>query len=387
MFITYQELLGMKEMEDAKVVAGKEGMNKTIRWCHVIEIKTPGKWATQNLLVFATGVALVDDVENGLLEMVRSLANQNASGLVLGIGPYIPEVPDSVKREADETKLPIIALPQEIKFVDVSFQIANLIFEKTATNNRQHLLLENVLTDSGESNYDAELEYYGYLRNTEYRLVVIHKNSKGKIATAVEEALQILTAEIRSRIQKKIFLLNRMNQFILFIPQINGSSKEYEFEDILKDLDCLMEKQIGEGGYQISVSEWVNQSSMLRECYRQTKEVYEKGRWLFPEKRIVYYSELGIFSMVDLNKKNELENIMQNELGELVKYNELIITLQAYIDHNMNMQETADALYVHINTMKYRLKKIDCMLPEGLKKNQIFRIQTGLYLYRILKFS
>lgn len=164
MFITYQELLALKEMEDAEVVAGKEGMNKAIRWCHVIEIKTPGKWATPGLLVFATGVALTDNIENELLQMVESLSEQKASGLVLGIGAYISDVPESVIQEADEKHLPLIALPEKTRFADVSFRVGNLIFEKMATNNRQHLLLENVLTDSGTESYDAELEYYGYLQ-------------------------------------------------------------------------------------------------------------------------------------------------------------------------------------------------------------------------------
>lgn len=130
----------------------------------MIEIKTPGKWATPGLLVFATGVALTDNIENELLQMVESLSEQKASGLVLGIGAYISDVPESVIQEADEKHLPLIALPEKTRFADVSFRVGNLIFEKMATNNRQHLLLENVLTDSGTESYDAELEYYGYLQ-------------------------------------------------------------------------------------------------------------------------------------------------------------------------------------------------------------------------------
>lgn len=383
MFLTYQELLAIKEMEDAEVVAGREGMNKAIRWCHVIEIKKPGKWATPNLLVFATGVALTDDIENGLLQMVESLAEQKASGLVLGIGVYIPCVPESVIRLADEKRLPIITLPEKARFADISFRVGNLIFEKMATNNRQHLLLENVLTSGGTDSYDAELEYYGYLRGVPYRIAVIHKNGKGRIAPEVSDALQMEISGIRNKIQRKIFFLNRMNQYILLIPDTSSVS-EYSFEDIMGDIDRLMQREMGDGQYQIAISDWAEQSSALAACYEQTRVIYEKGRYLFPERRVVHYADLGIFCMVDLSRTAELEQLMNSALGELAEDAELIGTLQTYIDCNMNMQAAADALFVHINTMKYRLKKINEMLPHGLLKSRVFQIQTGLYLYRIL---
>lgn len=385
MFITYQELLSLREMEQAEVVAGREGLSKTIKWCHVIEIQNVGDWVTANLLVFTSGVALTNNTEEALFHMVNALYRKQAAGLVLGIGAYIAEVPASVIARADELKFPIIALPEAVKFVDVTYKIGNLIFEKMATNNRQHLLLENVITDSGHINYEAELEYYGYLRDIAYRVVVIHKSTKGKISNDVADEIQLAIANIRNQIHRKIFLLNRMNQFVLLVPDTKGLiENEFTFEDILQEFMKVIEQQEDASLYETGVSDWAEHPSQLPKCYEQVRKVFERGRYFFPDKRVLYYSDLGIFSMVDMDDTSELEHIMQNALGDLSGQEELINTLQTYIECDMNMQETADRLFVHVNTMKYRLKKIDAMLPEGLSKSRLFRIQTGIYLYRFL---
>lgn len=384
MFITYQELLSLREMEEAEVIAGREGLSKTIRWCHVIEIENMGDWVTANLLVFTSGVALTNNMEEALLHIVKALYQKQAAGLVLGIGEYIPEVPRSVILKADELKFPIVALPEAVKFVDITYKIGNLIFEKMATNNRQHLLLENVITDSGHINYEAELEYYGYLRGIAYRVVVIHKSTKGKISNDVAEEIQLMISNIRNQIHRKIFLLNRMNQFVLLIPDTKGIEEYYTFEDILQNLMKVIEKQEDASLYQTGVSDWAEHPSQLPKCYEQVRKVFEKGRYLFPDKKVLYYSDLGIFSIVDMDDTSELEHIVQSTIGDLAGQQELVNTLQTYIECDMNMQETADKLFVHVNTMKYRLKKIDALLPEGLSKSRIFRIQTGIFLYRFL---
>lgn len=384
MFITYQELLSLRELEEAEVIAGRDGLSKTIKWCHVIEIENVGDWATANLLVFTSGVALTNNIEEALLHMVEALHGKQAAGLVLGIGEYIAEVPKSVISKADELKFPIISLPEAVKFVDVTYKIGNLIFEKMATNNRQHLLLENVITDSRHINYEAELEYYGYLRGVAYRVVVIHKSKKGKIANDVADRLQLMISNIRNQIHRKIFLLNRMNQFVLLIPDTKGIEIEYTFEDILQNLMKVIEEQEDASLYQTGVSDWAEHPSQLPKCYEQVRRVFERGRYFFPDKNILYYSDLGIFSIVDLEDTCELEHIVHSSLGNLAGQEELIHTLQTYIECDMNMQETANRLFIHVNTMKYRLKKINALLPEELSKSRLFHIQAGIYLYRFL---
>jgi len=56
-------------------------------------------------------------------------------------------------------------------------------------------------------------------------------------------------------------------------------------------------------------------------------------------------------------------------------------TLRAYLDHGLRMQETASALYVHVNTLFQRLRRIEEILQEDLRNPQVLlKIQLALMI-------
>lgn len=381
MFVTYKELLGLPEMDEAEIFGGKEGLDRNIHWCHVFEIEKMKEWTTPNLLVFCTGVAYKDNIEESLLIMVNNLSKLRASGLVLGMGEYISKVPESVIELADKLSFPVIGIPCKVKFVDITFKIANMIFEKQATLNRQQLLMENILRDQ-DNDYGAELEYYGFLRHISYRYVVIRKQGKGKVSETVTEEIGICISKIRNVTHRKIFMLTRMNQIILLVPDTHGikMNQEYSFENILSRIESAIKKTDNYDNYWIAVSDWTSDFTKLSKCYEQTQFLFSKGRNLFPDKKILYYSDLGILALMDFSREEEAKKIIENILGDVAENDELVESLHAYLTHNNSMQASADALYVHVNTMKYRMKKIEEMLPDGITKNDVFALEGAIYL-------
>lgn len=310
MYITFQELFEFEEMRDAQVLAGKTALNNLIRWGHVIEVKNSKDWATPNMLVFTTGIAIEDDAENGLINMIENLNEKGASGLVLGLG-FITDVPKKAVAFADEKEFPFIIIPGEVSFADVIFKIGNQIFEKMSSINRQHILIGNVLTETSTISYEAELEYYGYLRNVRYCVVAVRKEGKGRIENSIAEDLQFEVQKIRNTIHRKIFYYYKMNQLVFLIPDTHGTDTEISLESIIYGIDKYIEAKLGKDKYYIAVSEWASQPSDLSVAYKQVLTTFEKGRILCPEKRILSYKELGIFSLVDFSQKEELESIMK----------------------------------------------------------------------------
>lgn len=76
------------------------------------------------------------------------------------------------------------------------------------------------------------------------------------------------------------------------------------------------------------------------------------------------YEDLGIFQWVDILKEHRQKCHHTNKyLHRLKKYDErqqsnLLYTLEAYLEHDSNVYQTAKALFIHPNTMNYRLKRI-----------------------------
>lgn len=383
MYVTYKDVLELPEMQQAQVIAGKEGMTKIIRWCHVIEIEDLKEWTSQNILVITTGVAL-SDIETSMLHMLEILSKQNSAGWILAVGSYIKEVPKSVIEMADKLDFPLLIIPEKVKLVDLTYKIGRLVFEKQSKNNRLNLFLENVILDSAHNNDEAELEYYGYIRDIKYRVVVVQHHKKGKSLASVSENIYIMVSMLSKRIHRKIFVLTRMNQIVLLVPEVQDL-EEITLTDILAEISRISSEYMEQNTFRIGVSNPVEHYLLLSMAYGQVKTTLEKGELLFPEKPILFYSDLGIFRITDLDNEAEMESIAVNALGDLITHPDLMETLQTYIACDMNMQDTANQLFIHVNSMKYRLKKINSLLPQGLMKGHIYSIQTGLYLYHILE--
>lgn len=80
---------------------------------------------------------------------------------------------------------------------------------------------------------------------------------------------------------------------------------------------------------------------------------------------------MGIYKFLFTNGDNEeLRNYCDKRLQKLEEYDsanntELINTFLAYYMNGYNATKTADSLYIHRNTLQYRLSKINELL--GLK--------------------
>ena len=64
---------------------------------------------------------------------------------------------------------------------------------------------------------------------------------------------------------------------------------------------------------------------------------------------------------------------------------ELLGTLECYLNHEMNLQDAAQAMYIHKNTLKYRLQKIQEILGVKLKDTTVIAsIKLALKIRKIL---
>ncbi|MDO5688722.1 MAG: PucR family transcriptional regulator ligand-binding domain-containing protein [Tissierellia bacterium] len=96
-----------------------------------------------------------------------------------------------------------------------------------------------------------------------------------------------------------------------------------------------------------------------------------------------FYEDLGIrrllFSMVEDEKINE---VVDGVLAPIDHYDSdhnshLLETLLFFVNHNYNRKETAKALFIHVETLRYRLQKIEALT------GHTFVDSDGLLLYKL----
>ncbi|PLR79795.1 PucR family transcriptional regulator [Bacillus canaveralius] len=110
----------------------------------------------------------------------------------------------------------------------------------------------------------------------------------------------------------------------------------------------------------------------LGECFKEAKTALSITK-TFPKKGpVLLYEKLGVHRIISMvNSVDELRLFCQEYLSEISAYDYqqkdvLLETLHAYLQCGCNVPETAKKLFVHPNTVTYRLKKIQSLLKLDL---------------------
>lgn len=102
----------------------------------------------------------------------------------------------------------------------------------------------------------------------------------------------------------------------------------------------------------------------LRRSFGQALEALTLARNLFDGNRVLPFSDLGVYRLLcRLQHSEELAEFYDQTLGSLAQYDvahnmELIPTLEAFFAHHGNVSQTAESLYLHRNSLLYRLERI-----------------------------
>ena len=124
-----------------------------------------------------------------------------------------------------------------------------------------------------------------------------------------------------------------------------------------------------------------------RTSFRQAGQALEMARRL-GEHKPLFFPDLSVYRLLlQIEHNPELSAFQEETLGSLLAYEggqELIHTLEAYFDHNGNLSQTAEALFVHRNTLIYRMERIAGITGMDLDKpGTRLALQLALHIYRM----
>ena len=140
-----------------------------------------------------------------------------------------------------------------------------------------------------------------------------------------------------------------------------------------------------------SVFQMVDNTSQAREAYIMTNETLQAARIIYPEKFIYTYGEIRfvescreILSRGEAFVKEKISCLDKLQLQ--YDQEDLFRTLATYLlDANMNLQQTGSLLFLHKNTIKYRLNKIKVILNCDLvQMPETFALYQAAALRRLL---
>ncbi|UQZ87523.1 Carbohydrate diacid regulator [Paenibacillus konkukensis] len=130
----------------------------------------------------------------------------------------------------------------------------------------------------------------------------------------------------------------------------------------------------------------------IRQGYREAVKAVRLGSKSQAEEGCVYYGDLGVYRLLHpLYHEEELKRLYEETIGPLVQYDRmhsgrLAETLSEFFACNGSLADTAEKLYIHVNTIKYRLDKIaqltGCRVHDAEER---LLLHMGLKIYHYLQ--
>lgn len=401
------DIINLPALRLIKLVAGAEGLDRTVRWVYAVEVLEDtlqvSNWLNGGELLFLTGVGLKQN-NKLLIELIQSVEPKNIAGIVFFTGPYIKNVPENVTILANHLKFPIFELPWEVKLVEVTHDICSAIIMKEMEQRSLQNLLENIFFSNFNSydNFMNITSLYGDHLADFYRVLIVDLDNFALFLeqTGLQDEIEII--ELKGKFQKiiedsltrnklKALYMPRSDSVLMLVPG-NPNSDEI-INKLIQDIrSSITEKLLG-----LTVS--VGIGNCYRELQDMKKSLHEAEQALIVAKcnrdknATCFYNSIGVYRiLLDMNDQHELERIFQETLGDLIQYDkmngtDLVRTLNVFLDEKGSLNTTSERLIIHRNTLSYRLHKIESISGfNTASAEDCFNIHLALKVGRLLGY-
>lgn len=150
-------------------------------------------------------------------------------------------------------------------------------------------------------------------------------------------------------------------------------AKADTYEDVNKIAKTLVDTLSMEAMVQVRVAygSIINELKDVSKCYKEASMALDVGRIFYAHKEVLAYNELGIGRLIHQLPFSLCEMFLKEVFrGDAIEQfdKETLATVNAFFENDLNISETARKMYLHRNTLGYRLDKIQKTTGLDVKK-------------------
>lgn len=372
--ITCRDILNLK-LDGVELISGEAGLDRMVSWTYMVQTRPYADHMNQGNFA----LIVVDYVRFDFDEVARSMDELNElgiSGLAISVVDDREEVPQSIILRADELKLPLFYVRWEgASFVDITQSVGVLLLETNVQNKRTGDYLYNLLFgyDINDKYIEKISGQFGLDFSKPYRVGIIAVDRKYGINLEQDEHTyeyyaNCLNREVTNMKGHPMFM-RFLNKFVLLFEAKENNEIENELEKMLRALDESPQF----GGM-------IKSTCILGSAYKNPKDFeksYQEAKSLLPKKdylphsknrKVISASAMGIYKyMFNSGNQSEILDYCNQKLNKLEEYDHangtfLVETVLAYYMNGFSVGRTAEDLYIHRNSLQYRINKIEELL-------------------------
>ena len=262
-----------------------------------------------------------------------------------------------------------------------SFQVQNLLvaykerFDKD--NFIKNLLLDNLLlvdiyNRAKKLHIDTEVR----------RVVFIIETNREKDGNELEKVRSLFGGK------SKDFVTEVDEKNIILVKELADNES---YDDLKKTADVILSLFPTDANHSIHIAYGtiVNEIKEVSRSYKEARMALDVGKIFFEEKEVIAYSALGIGRLIyqlpiplcKMFIKEIFDGKSPDDFDE-----ETLTTINKFFENSLNVSETSRQLYIHRNTLVYRLEKIYKLTGLDLRKfDQAIVFKVAMMVHKYLE--
>ncbi|MBQ7918994.1 MAG: helix-turn-helix domain-containing protein [Lachnospiraceae bacterium] len=235
----------------------------------------------------------------------------------------------------------------------IAFQLQNLLvaykerFDKD--NFIKNLLLDNLLLIDI---YSRSKKLHIQTDVSRVAMIVESDNSKDS------NALELTRAYFGNNSKDFVTAVDENN--VIVVKDLSESDSPKEIEKVARSLAAQLTKD-GLKNLRIAYGTVVREIKEVSRSYKEAKMALDVGKIFFDERNVIAYSELGIGRLIyqlpiplcKMFIREIFDGKSPDEFDE-----ETLTTIYKFFENSLNVSETSRQLFIHRNTLVYRLDKL-----------------------------
>lgn len=225
----------------------------------------------------------------------------------------------------------------------------------------------------------------GYRPDVIYRVMVIvarpidASNAERPESIAQRRRLLESLAELCARRSVDSFATIRENELVVLLPD-DDDARELGRTAVQQAVSLVPDWRVTVG-----VGDRSGSASAIARSYAQARRAVETAERFGNQGEVLVFEELGVYRLLfQVSDPSELRDFTEQVLGALIEYDQrhnadLVRTLSVFLEHNGNLQATARQLNLHVNSVAYRMQRIEAIAGLDLEQAE-HRLQAHVAL-------
>ncbi|HEV7162377.1 MAG TPA: PucR family transcriptional regulator ligand-binding domain-containing protein [Solirubrobacteraceae bacterium] len=347
MELTVESLIGELGLT---LVSGQEAARTHVRFVHSTELADPTPWLKGGELLLSTGLQL--DGPKAQREFIARLADHEIAGLGFGTGFTHKRIPAALLAAARKHAFPLFEVPYELPFIAITERaFAQLLDERYEMLQRSmvgDVLAEALTGHLYPEDLQARLRPFGI--GERVAVLAFRMRDPSAAAAAVE---RILAAErVAGLVAIRAGLLCAVVDPEGIEPRALAGKIRGELAARFGEVHAAASRAAA--------------TQTLRMSFHEARCALEAVRLQggdAPE--VASYEDLGAFQLLlSLQDDDALLSYCRSVLGPIEHGegdygDELVRSLDVFIEHNGHWERAAAALFCHRHTLRYRIRRIE----------------------------